>query len=91
MGGVGWALVGGALSNYLLEKVPAGDRPAYLAWYNLALNAAILCGALLGPLLANRFNLTVALVLTFVFRLGSAVFVWFAEPKKNTGLQPDGP
>lgn len=91
VGGVGWALVGGALSNYLLEKVPAGDRPAYLAWYNLALNAAILCGALLGPLLANRFNLTVALVLTFVFRLGSAVFVWFAEPKKNTGLQPDGP
>ena len=79
IGGLGWGLVGGALGNYLFEKIPAGDRPAYLAWYNLSLNAAIFLGALLGPLLANWFDLTIALVLAFVFRLGSAVFVWFAE------------
>ena len=80
-GGLAWALVGGALSNYLLEKVPANDRPAYLAWYNLALNAAILLGALLGPLLASMFDLTVALVLSFVFRLVGSLLIWLAEPR----------
>ncbi len=79
VGGLGWGLVGGALGNYLLAKIPAGDRPAYLAWYNLSLNAAIFLGALLGPLLANWFDLTTALVLAFVFRLGGSVFIWFAE------------
>jgi MFS family permease len=82
IGGFAWALVGGALGNYLLEKVPAGDRPAYLAWYNLALNAAILLGALFGPLMADLFNLQVALVLAFVFRLGGSLFIWFAEPRR---------
>ena len=80
-GGLGWAMVGGALSNYLLEKVPANDRPAYLAWYNLALNAAILLGALLGPLLASWFNLTIALVISFVFRLVGSLLIWLAEPR----------
>ena len=81
VGGLGGAMVGGALSNYLLEKVPADDRPAYLAWYNLALNAAILLGALLGPLLASMFDLTVALVLSFVFRLVGSLLIWLAEPR----------
>jgi MFS family permease len=81
LGGFAWSMVGGALGNYLLEKVPAGDRPAYLAWYNLALNGAILIGVLLGPLMAEVFNLQVALVLAFVFRLGGSIFIWFAEPK----------
>ena len=76
-----FVLVGGALSNYLLEKVPANDRPAYLAWYNLALNAAILLGALLGPLLASMFDLTVALALSFVFRLVGSLLIWLAEPR----------
>ncbi|HQY90032.1 MFS transporter [Caldilinea sp.] len=79
IGGLAWGLVGGALPNYLLEKVPPNDRPAYLAWYNLALNAAIFLGALLGPLMANWFNLQIALVLAFVFRLASAIFMWFVE------------
>ena len=81
VGGLAWAMVGGALSNYLLEKVPANDRPAYLAWYNLALNAAILLGALLGPLLASWFNLTIALVISFVFRLVGSLLIWLAEPR----------
>lgn len=79
IGGLAWGLVGGALPNYLLEKVPADDRPAYLAWYNLALNAAIFLGALLGPLMAAWFNLQVALVLAFVFRFGSSVFIWLVD------------
>lgn len=81
IGGFAWSMVGGALGNYLLEKVPAGDRPAYLAWYNLALNGAILLGALFGPLMADLFNLQVALVLAFVFRLCGSLFIWFAESR----------
>ena len=79
VGGLAWGLVGGALPNYLLEKVPADDRPAYLAWYNLALNAAIFLGALFGPLLASWFNLQIALVLSFGFRFASAIFFWFVD------------
>lgn len=79
IGGLAWGLLGGALPNYLLEKVPADDRPAYLAWYNLALNAAIFLGALLGPLMASWFNLEIALILAFVFRLGSAIFLWSVD------------
>ena len=47
LGGLAWSMVGGAIGNYILERSPENDRPAYLAWYNLALNAAILLGALL--------------------------------------------
>jgi MFS family permease len=83
IGGLAWGLVGGALPNYLLEKVPADDRPAYLAWYNLALNAAIFLGALLGPLMASWFNLEIALILAFIFRFGSAVFLWSVDRTKQ--------
>jgi len=82
VGGLAWALVGGTLANYLLEKVPDHDRPAYLAWYNIALNLAIFMGVLLGPLLADLFSVQIALVLTFFFRLGSAIFIWLAERTK---------
>ncbi len=88
VGGLAWALVGGTLANYLLEKVPDNDRPAYLAWYNIALNLAIFIGVLLGPLLAALFNVQIALVLTFFFRLGSSLFIWLAERSKPTQVQP---
>lgn len=81
IGGFAWSLVAGALGNYLLEKVPADDRPAYLAWYNLALNAAILLGALFGPLMAERFNLQTALVMAFALRLLGSALIWLAEPR----------
>lgn len=82
IGGFAWALVGGALPNYLLEKVPPDDRPAYLAWYNLALNAAIFLGALLGPLMAHWFNLQIALILAFIFRFASSIFIWIVDRGK---------
>jgi MFS family permease len=63
VGGSGWALAGGALTNYILDKVPEGDRPAHLAWYNLALSGAILLGSLAGPLLGSWLGLSAALAL----------------------------
>lgn len=75
-GGVGWALAGGALNNYVLDRVPDSDRPAHLAWYNLAFNAAILLGSLSGPLLAGTIGLSLALSLIAVARLVTALSMW---------------
>lgn len=76
IGGMAWSLVGGAIGNYLLENVPDTDRPAYLAWYNLALNLAVLLGSLIGPLLADTFGLVEALVISFIARALGALAIW---------------
>ena len=72
LGGFAWSLVGGTLNNYILEKVPPGDRPAHLAWYNLVLNAAILLASLIGPFLAGKLGLSTALILFAISRLFAA-------------------
>lgn len=76
VGGFIWSIMGGGLSNYLLERVPAGDRPAHLAWYNLALNGAVLIGSLLGPVIANTIGLHEALLLFVVCRLLTGIAIW---------------
>jgi MFS family permease len=75
VGGLSWSLVGGALPNYILERVPADDRPAHLAWYNLTLNAAVLLGSLGGPFVANGMGLATALVVIAGLRLASALAI----------------
>jgi MFS family permease len=78
IGGTAWALVGGAIYNYLLEKVPAGDRPAHLAWYNLLFNAAILIGSIVGPSIASSIGPANALLIFALLRFlaGTAIFRW---------------
>ena len=76
IGGIAWSLVAGALGNYLLDEIPTDQRPAYLAWYNIALNAGILSGSLLGPVLADEWGLGMALLITAVSRLLSGVILW---------------
>lgn len=78
IGGYGWAFVGGALVNYLLEKTPGNNWSAYLAWYNIILNIAILAGSLLGPVLAGHVGLGLALLIIGGFRLlsGLAILKW---------------
>jgi MFS family permease len=78
-GGVGWSLVGGALTNYVLEKTPEDHRPGYLAWYNLTLNAALLLGSLIGPVVAGWVGVTVALFLFACLRFLGALFIWRFE------------
>lgn len=75
MGGLGSTLLSGALINYLLEKIPEDDRPAHLAWYNLALNAAILLGSLAGPLVAGTLGIALTLVLFGLCRAVAGVVV----------------
>jgi MFS family permease len=76
LGGLGWSLAGGAIANYILERTPDNDRPAHLAWYNLALNAAILIGSLLGPLLADWIGLMAALLVAAMARALAGMFIW---------------
>ncbi len=73
VGGVSWSLAGGAIANYMLERIPEAERPSHLAWYNLALNAAILMGSLLGPLFAQQVGLATALGVAAFARFGSAL------------------
>lgn len=78
IGGFASALATGAYANYLLEHVPADDRPAYLAWYNVVLNLCVLVGSLGGPLIANAIGLTASLYIFAAVRLlaGFAIFKW---------------
>ncbi len=76
LGGLGWSFAGGGIANYVLERTPNDDRPAHLAWYNLALNAAILLGSLLGPLLAGWIGLFAALMVAAVARALAGLFIW---------------
>lgn len=77
IGGLAWSMVGGALANYLLDLAPVNDRPAYLAWYNMALNAGILLGSLAGPILGNTIGIREALLVGFTLRLAAGVLLWF--------------
>jgi MFS family permease len=78
IGGLVWALVGGAYANYVIEKCPENDRPAYLSWYNIILNASVLTGSLLGPIIANQIGLPGALVIFGLLRglAGFAILKW---------------
>jgi MFS family permease len=76
--GAVWSMVGGAQANYLLENIPANDRPAYLAWYSVVANITILVGSLLGPVLSNWMGINLALIIFGVLRLlgGWAILKW---------------
>jgi len=78
IGGLVWALVAGGYANYVIEKCPENDRPAYLSWYNIILNASVLIGSLLGPAIANQINLPAALLIFSLLRglAGFAILKW---------------
>jgi MFS family permease len=78
LGGLNYALLIGSYANYLLEEIPIHDRPAYLAWYNVILNASILIGSLTGPLVSNAVGLGTALIIVALLRFisGLAILKW---------------
>lgn len=75
IGGFTWGLAGGAYANYLLERIPDHDRPAHLAWYNIALNAAILASSFAGPFVADSLGLVYALMLFALIRVAAGYIV----------------
>lgn len=78
VGGFAWSWVGGSYANYMLEHIPADDRPPHLAWYNIVLNIAILIGSLGGPAIAGQIGLFQALILFGIMRFaaGIAILKW---------------
>jgi MFS family permease len=76
--GIGWALVSGAVVNYVLENVPVDDRAPYLAWYNLANNAAVLVSGLFAPMIAGWIGLFPLLMVAVGLRLlvGYVILRW---------------
>jgi MFS family permease len=75
IGGVAWGLVGGALANYVIENCPENDRPTHLAWYNMILNASILAGSLLGPIIASGISLQSALIVFGLLRALAGIVI----------------
>lgn len=78
IGGFAWAFAGGAYANYMLEKIPPDDRPSHLAWYTMALNAAILLSSFVGPAVADGVGLVHALIIFALMRAmaGLAILKW---------------
>lgn len=78
VGGLTFAMVSGSYANYMLEHIPAHDRPPYLAWYSVILNAAILIGSLGGPVISDAMGLMAALLLFAAMRFlaGMAILKW---------------
>ncbi len=78
VGGLTFAMVSGSYANYMLEHIPAHDRPPHLAWYNIVLNAAILIGSLSGPAISDMVGLSPALILFAVLRFlaGLVILKW---------------
>ncbi len=78
IGGLTFAMVSGSYANYMLEHIPAHDRPSHLAWYNIILNAAVLIGSLGGPLISDVIGLSGALLFVAALRFlaGLAILKW---------------
>jgi len=72
LSGTGWSMVGGALINYVFDRVPADDRPPYMAWFNIVVNAGVLITGLAAPLVANTIGLFESMILAIFLRLISA-------------------
>lgn len=78
LGGFTLAMVNGAYANYMLENIPAHDRPSHLAWHIIILNSAILASSLIGPLIADKIGLAPALVVFAILRVlaGLGILRW---------------
>ncbi|MFN7036594.1 MAG: MFS transporter [Bellilinea sp.] len=82
IGGIGWAWIAGGLINFVLERIPANDRPSHLAWFNLINNAAALLCGLLAPLIAGWIGMAATLLLAAALRLGVGVALCARKPIK---------
>ena len=75
IGGFVFAFLSGSYANYMLECIPAHDRPSHLAWYTIILNASILIGSLSGPAVADMIGLTNALIVFGFLRLSAGIYI----------------
>lgn len=78
VGGLTFSMVSGSYANYMLEHIPAHDRPPHLAWYNIILNVAVLVGSLVGSAIGDSIGLTSALLIFAALRFlaGLVILKW---------------
>jgi MFS family permease len=78
VGGLTFSMVSGSYANYMLEHIPAHDRPPHLAWYNIILNSAVLIGSLMGSAAGEAIGLSDALLLFAGLRFlaGLTILKW---------------
>ncbi len=78
IGGLASGVLGTAQYNYQLDFLPQSERPAWLSWNLMLGNAAVLLGALSGPIVAQWFGVPNAILLFGTLRLvvGLAIFKW---------------
>lgn len=78
VGGLTFSMVSGSYANYMLEHIPAHDRPPHLAWYTVVLNSAVLIGSLAGPVISDAIGLSASLLIFAVLRFlaGLAILKW---------------
>lgn len=75
IGGLTFAMLAGSYPNYMLEHIPAHDRPSHLAWYTIVLNASVLIGSLAGPAISDVIGLSGALLLFAALRLAAGLVI----------------
>ncbi|MAT45518.1 MAG: hypothetical protein CL609_24580 [Anaerolineaceae bacterium] len=75
LAGFAWALGGTAMVNYLLDAVPSEKSAGYMAWFTVGVNAAILLGNSIGPLIAAWLGLPVALFIFGLLRSAAGLIV----------------
>ncbi len=75
LGGFLFAMVNGAYANYMLENIPADDRPSHLAWYTIVFNFALLTSSIIGPLTADAMGLAPALILFGILRIFAGIYL----------------
>ncbi|HEY9075337.1 MAG TPA: MFS transporter [Anaerolineaceae bacterium] len=71
--GIGWAMINTGVINYIYERTPDENRPAHLAWYNMAMNGAMLSGSIIGSNAAALFGLVPAMLTVAVLRILAGV------------------
>ncbi len=78
VGGVATGILGVAQFNYQLDRLPRAEQSTWLAWSLLLANAAILLGALGGPVLAQVGGTSATLMVLGGLRLviGLAIVKW---------------
>jgi MFS family permease len=78
LGGAIYGVLNASLLNRLMETVPEGERPAGMAFHNLALNLGILLGSLSGPFTGNTLGIQGGLLVGAALRFlaGLLLFAW---------------
>jgi MFS family permease len=77
-GGIAWSVTSAGLVNRLMERTPPDERPAGMAYHNVALNLGILVGSLAAPLLVAAFNYRPMMLLSGGLRfLAGLLFIFF--------------